>query len=82
MAQDLARPFADRAALDVYCGVGAFTLALAKEAKHVTGIEVVQAAIDAAKENAIDNGISNVAFYAGDARKPCPTFWPNTLSLA
>lgn len=55
--------------LDLYCGVGTFALALADQAARVTGIEVVPASIDAARENAALNAIANVDFRAGDARR-------------
>lgn len=49
-------------ALDAYCGVGTLTLLMAKQAKHVLGIENVKEAIEDAKENAVRNGITNVSF--------------------
>lgn len=54
-------------ALDLYCGAGTITLCLAKKAKHVLGIEVVPEAIENAKKNAAENGVSNVDFACADA---------------
>ena len=51
---------------DLYCGIGTISLFMAKYAKKVYGIEIVKEAVDAAKENAIINGVNNTEFYAGD----------------
>jgi len=55
--------------LDLYCGVGTITLCMAKAAKKVIGVEVVEAAVTDAIENAKRNGIENVEFFCGDAGK-------------
>lgn len=51
---------------DLYCGIGTISLFMAKYAKKVYGVEIVEQAIEDAKENAKINGISNVEFIAGD----------------
>ena len=51
---------------DLYCGIGTISLFMAKYANKVYGIEIVKEAVDAAKENAILNGVNNTEFYAGD----------------
>ena len=51
-------------ALDLYCGVGLFSLALARNFANVTGIEANANAIEFAKENAELNRLPNVEFYA------------------
>ena len=53
---------------DLYCGIGTMSLALARNAGEVWGLEVVGAAIADAEENARRNGISNARFVAADAR--------------
>lgn len=53
--------------IDLYCGVGTFGLALAGRAAEVVGIEAVPAAVEAARENAALNGISNAVFHAAEA---------------
>jgi 23S rRNA (uracil1939-C5)-methyltransferase len=57
---------------DLYCGVGTFSLALARRAGRVWGIEIVAPSIEAARENAALNGIGNVEFASGDVRKVLP----------
>ena len=55
--------------LDLYCGVGTITLAMAKAAGRVIGVEVVEQAVQDAKENALRNSITNAEFICGDAGK-------------
>jgi len=57
----------DDTVLDLYCGVGTITLAMAKAAGKVIGIEVIPQAVEDAKDNARRNGIENVEFFCGDA---------------
>ena len=53
--------------LDLYCGVGSIGLSMAHRVRRLIGIEVVPDAVECAKENARINGITNAAFYCGDA---------------
>ena len=53
--------------LDLYCGIGTISLAMAQKAGKVIGAEIVPEAIEDAKENALRNGISNAEFFCGDA---------------
>ena len=55
--------------LDLYCGVGTITLCMAKAAGKVIGVEVVEQAVQDARENAVRNGIENAEFFCGDAGK-------------
>ena len=55
--------------LDLYCGVGTITLAMAKAAGKVIGVEVIQQAVEDARDNARRNGIENAEFFCGDAGK-------------
>ena len=59
----------DDLVLDLYCGVGTITLAMAKAAGKVIGVEVVEQAVADARENALRNGIENAEFFCGDAGK-------------
>ena len=54
-------------ALDLYCGVGTITLALAGVCESVTGVEIVAPAIQDAQANAARNGVANVRFFCADA---------------
>ena len=53
--------------LDLYCGTGTITLAMARHAGSVIGVELVSAAIDDARRNARRNGIENARFFCADA---------------
>ena len=53
--------------LDLYCGVGTITLAMASAAGKVIGVEVVEQAVEDARDNARRNGIENAEFFCGDA---------------
>ncbi|MBQ3505074.1 MAG: 23S rRNA (uracil(1939)-C(5))-methyltransferase RlmD [Oscillospiraceae bacterium] len=53
--------------LDLYCGVGTITLAMAAAAGKVLGVEVVPQAVEDARDNAKRNGIENAEFFCGDA---------------
>lgn len=53
--------------IDLYSGVGTFALTLAGRAAQVVGIEAVPSAVEAARDNAALNGITNAAFHAIEA---------------
>ena len=53
--------------LDLYCGVGTITLAMASSAGKVIGVEVIPQAVEDARDNARRNGIENAEFFCGDA---------------
>jgi len=55
--------------IDLYCGIGGISLLLAKDAAEVVGIELVEAAVTDATENARLNRIDNCEFVAGDAAR-------------
>lgn len=59
----------DDIVFDLYCGIGTISLFMSKYAKKVYGIEIVEEAIKAAKENAKINNADNVEFIAGDVEK-------------
>ena len=51
---------------DLYCGIGTISLFMSKFAKKVYGVEIVEEAVNAAKENATINKVDNTEFFAGD----------------
>ena len=53
--------------LDLYCGIGTISLALARRAGQVIGAEIVPEAVADAQANARRNGVPNVRFLCGDA---------------
>lgn len=59
----------DKLIFDLYSGTGTIAQILAPVAKKVIGVEIVEEAVEAAKENAVLNGLSNCEFIAGDVLK-------------
>ena len=57
---------------DLYCGAGTISLLLSRHARHVTGVEVVEAAIADARENARRAGVEKVDFVAAPAEEKLP----------
>ena len=58
----------DEVVFDLYTGTGTIAQYVARNAKQVIGIESVPEAIDAAKEHAALNGLTNTTFYCGDMK--------------
>jgi 23S rRNA (uracil1939-C5)-methyltransferase len=52
--------------LDLFCGLGNFTLPLARTARAAVGVEGEAALIERARGNAVRNGIRNAAFHRAD----------------
>lgn len=59
----------DKVIFDLYSGTGTIAQMLAPVAKKVIGVEIVEEAVEAAKENAAFNGLRNCEFIAGDVLK-------------
>jgi 23S rRNA (uracil1939-C5)-methyltransferase len=66
LALDLLDVQAEHRVLDLFCGLGNFTLPLARRVAHVTGVEGSQAMVERGYENAGRNGLTNVDFHAFD----------------
>jgi 23S rRNA (uracil1939-C5)-methyltransferase len=66
LALDLLNPQPEDRVLDLFCGLGNFTLPLATRAKEVVGVEGAQSMADRGMENAKRNNLGNVSFYAQD----------------
>jgi len=68
-AIDWLQPSQDDRVLDLFCGIGNFSLPLAKSAEHVVGIEGVEDMVARANINAANNQLSNCDFYRADLSK-------------
>ena len=53
--------------LDLYCGTGTIGLSMAKSAKKLIGVEIIEAAVKNARKNAENNDINNAEFICADA---------------
>ena len=63
----------EKTVYDLYSGTGTIAQMLAPVAKEVVGVEIIEEAVEAAKENAALNGLSNCKFLAGDVLKVLDT---------
>ena len=59
----------DQVVFDLYSGTGTIAQMIASVAKKVIGVEIVEEAVEAAKENAALNNLENCEFIAGDVLK-------------
>lgn len=69
LALEMGKPKEDEKMIDLFCGVGTFSLPFAERVKELAGIEIVETSIESAKRNAIDNDLHNTTFLARDARR-------------
>jgi len=60
--------------LDLYCGMGNFSLPFARRVAQVVGIEDFSASIAQGQANARLNQITNIEFYARNAMRACEEF--------
>jgi 23S rRNA (uracil1939-C5)-methyltransferase len=58
--------------LDLFCGLGNFTLPLARSAAHVVGVEGDDVLVERARANARHNSIGNAEFHRADLAAPPP----------
>lgn len=63
----------EKVVFDLYSGTGTIAQILSPVAKKVIGVEIVEEAVEAAKENAALNGLHNCEFIAGDVLKVIDT---------
>jgi 23S rRNA (uracil1939-C5)-methyltransferase len=63
---------------DLYCGTGSIGIFCSPNAKKIIGIELIEQAIEDAKENAQLNNVQHAAFFAGDVISICDDAFINT----
>lgn len=75
---DLLAPRADENALDLFCGVGNFTLPMARRFRQVIGVEGDERLVRRASQNAAHNGITNARFHTWDLAREMTgqPWWP------
>jgi 23S rRNA (uracil1939-C5)-methyltransferase len=71
VTREFAELIGSQTVYDLYCGTGSIGIFVSKQAKKILGVDVVQDAINDAKENARLNGLQNAAFFAGDVVDIC-----------
>lgn len=60
---------------DLYCGIGTISLFMARRAKQVYGIEIIEQAVKDARANAERNKIKNACFYTGKVEEVLPRLY-------
>ena len=73
-AIELAALTGTQTVLDLYCGAGTITLALARRCKRAVGVEINDAAVEDARQNARRNGVTNAEFFRADAGEAARRF--------
>jgi 23S rRNA (uracil-5-)-methyltransferase RumA len=68
-AVSLIDDFEGKDAFDLYCGTGTITQVLARKARTALGVEIVEEAVEVARQTAKLNGLDNCRFIAGDCFK-------------
>jgi 23S rRNA (uracil1939-C5)-methyltransferase len=71
IARDFAELTGKEIVYDLYCGTGSIGIFVSKNARKIIGVELIQEAIDDAKENAALNNLKDAEFFAGDVTKIC-----------
>lgn len=71
VTKDFAELTGKETVYDLYCGTGSIGIFVSSGAKKIIGVEVIEAAIEDAKENAALNGLDKTAFFAGDVIDIC-----------
>ena len=66
----LLEPAPTETVLDLFCGLGNFSLPLARRAQHVVGVEGEAGLVARARENALRNGLANAEFFTGNLAAP------------
>ena len=66
-AKELANPTKDDTLLDLFCGAGSIGLSMADSVGELVGIEIVDSAVECARDNARSSNITNAHFFTGDA---------------
>ena len=79
VAKEYAALDGNETVFDLYSGIGTISIFIAENAKRVYGVEVVEPAVEDAKENAAMNEIRNVEFIAGEAEKVVPQMYQDGI---
>lgn len=69
IAKEMAHFQKDDLVYDLYCGAGTISMYVADQVERVVGVELVEAAVENARVNTVENGVDNCTFVAGDMLK-------------
>lgn len=81
-AMDLLKPQQGERILDLFCGIGNFSLPIARSGARVTGVELDSRMVEKGRANAELNGIDNADFHVADLTAPeeQQAWWHNDYS--
>jgi 23S rRNA (uracil1939-C5)-methyltransferase len=71
VVKDFAALTGNEIVYDLYCGTGSIGIVLSKNAKKIIGVDVIEEAINDAKENAKLNNLDHTSFFSGDVIEIC-----------
>ena len=71
VTRDFAELTGHETVYDLYCGTGSIGIFVSEKAKKIIGVEMIEAAIEDAKENAMLNKLDSTSFFAGDVIDIC-----------
>ena len=71
VTRDFAELTGHETVYDLYCGTGSIGIFVSEKAKKIIGVEMIEAAIEDAKENAMLNKLHSTSFFAGDVIDIC-----------
>jgi 23S rRNA (uracil1939-C5)-methyltransferase len=71
VTRDFAELTGKETVYDLYCGTGSIGIFVSRRAARIVGVEVIDEAVEDARENAILNGIGHARFFAGDVTALC-----------
>jgi 23S rRNA (uracil1939-C5)-methyltransferase len=71
ITRDFAELNGNQVVYDLYCGTGSIGIFCSRGAKKIIGVEVIEAAVEDAKQNALHNNIAHAEFYSGDVIDIC-----------
>lgn len=71
ITRDFAELNGSQVVYDLYCGTGSIGIFCSQEAKKIIGVEMIDAAVQDAKENAVLNELNHAEFFAGDVIEVC-----------
>ena len=71
VAKDFAELTGKETVYDLYCGAGSIGIFLSNKAKKIIGVDVIAAAIEDAKQNAMLNNLTTTEFFNGDVIDVC-----------
>ncbi|MEO5649864.1 MAG: 23S rRNA (uracil(1939)-C(5))-methyltransferase RlmD [Ginsengibacter sp.] len=71
VVKDFAAPGGEEIVYDLYCGTGSIGIFLSNSVKKIVGVDVIEDAVNDAKENAVLNNLQHTSFYTGDVIKIC-----------